>query len=713
MSVKDSLSGQSQRVTTALCILLGAAAISSTHAQTDDEAALAEIYGNAEMVSIATGNAQPLRQSPAIASVVTAEDIAAIGATELNEVLETIPGLHVGVSGVGYKPVFSIRGIHTQSNPQVLVLINGTPIKNVFDGSLGSSWGRMPVTGIARIEVIRGPGSALYGADAFSGVINVITKTAADVHGLEVGARAGSFDRNDQYMQWGGEVGGFDSYFYLERYRSDGSSRTVTADAQTALDTGLGTTVSLAPGPVNLDIHNTEARADISRGFWRVRGGFQEINDGGVGAGVAQALDPKGRGDGRRLSADLNYDNASFAKNLGLTGTLSYYNIENLARLTLFPPGAFETVFPGGFPNGVIGNPDVYERHYRGELSALYTGIDRHRLRLGGGYRKEDLYKVEESRNYTLVDLGPPFGTVPFPLGGLVDVTDVAAFVREEDRTVAYAFLQDEWNFRRDWALTAGLRLDDYSDFGTTLNPRLALVWQTSYALTTKLLYGRAFRAPSFSELYNVNNPAALGNPSLDPETIDTAELGFDWDAARGIRAAVNVFYYRMDDILRFAPDPTPATTITAQNTDKQTGYGLEAELSWQPSRRLRVSGNYAYQKSTDEAADDDVGFAPTHLAYARADWTFTPQWSVSSQAVGVFDRKRAPGDARSKVDDYVSFDLTLRGQRLFGDDWGMRLSARNLFNSDVREPSASALIPNDLPMAGRNVFLELSKAFP
>jgi iron complex outermembrane receptor protein len=168
-----------------------------------------------------------------------------------------------------------------------------------------------------------------------------------------------------------------------------------------------------------------------------------------------------------------------------------------------------------------------------------------------------------------------------------------------------------------------------------------------------------------------------------------------------------------MDDIIRFATDPAPATSATAQNTGRQTGYGLEAELSWQASRRLRLSGNYAYQKSTDEAADDDVGFAPTHLAYVRADWTFTPQWGVSSQAVGVFDRKRAPGDTRSKVDDYVSFDLTLRGQRLFGDDWGMRLSARNLFNSDVREPSASALIPNDLPMAGRNVFLELSKAFP
>ncbi|GAB4354312.1 MAG: hypothetical protein Kow0073_10920 [Immundisolibacter sp.] len=676
-------------------------------AQSPDEALLAEVYGSAEMVSIATGNAQPLRQSPAIASVITAEDIAAIGATELNEVLETVPGLHVGVSGVGYKPIFSIRGIHTQTNPQVLVLVNGIPIKNVFDGSLGASWGRMPVTDIARIEVIRGPGSALYGADAFSGVINILTKSAADFRGLEVGARAGSFDRNDQYLQWGGEIGDFDAYFYVERHRSDGPDRTVSADAQTRLDALFPMNVSLAPGPVTLDRNNIEARADIRYSNWRVRAGLQDT-DGGVGAGVSQALDPAGDAEGRRISTDLSYDNPAFSDNLGLSGSISYYHVENLARLHLFPPGAFG----GAFPDGVIGNPDVYERHYRGDLSALYTGFDRHRLRLGGGYRKEDLYRVEESRNYTLVDLGIPLGIVPVPLGSVVDVTDIAAFIREEDRTIAYAFVQDEWNLRRDWTLTAGLRVDDYSDFGTTLNPRLALVWQTSYALTTKLLYGRAFRAPSFQELFAVNNPANIGNPSLDPEIIDTVEFGLDWDAGRGLRAAVNVFYYRMDDIIRFVPDPAPATSATARNTGRQTGYGLEAELAWQATRRLRISGNYAYQHATDDTANDDVGFAPSHLAYLRTDWALAPRWTLSGQATGVFDRKRAPGDSRQKIDDYVTVDLTLRGQQLFHDGWGVRISARNLFNSDVREPSGSDLIPNDLPMAGRNVFFEISKAF-
>jgi len=66
----------------------------------------------------------------------------------------------------------------------------------------------------------------------------------------------------------------------------------------------------------------------------------------------------------------------------------------------------------------------------------------------------------------------------------------------------------------------------------------------------------------------------------------------------------------------------------------------------------------------------------------------------------------------RQKIDDYVTVDLTVRGQELFNDGWGVRISARNLFNSDVREPSGSALIPNDLPMARRNGFFEISKAF-
>jgi iron complex outermembrane receptor protein len=114
-------------------------------------------------------------------------DIEAIGATDLDDVLK--PSDSMSSNALRLDPIYVIRGIHSLFNPQVLVLINGIPITNLFVGS-DLIWGGMPINDIARIEVIRGPGSAVYGADAFAGVINIITKTAQDIDGTEIGARA-------------------------------------------------------------------------------------------------------------------------------------------------------------------------------------------------------------------------------------------------------------------------------------------------------------------------------------------------------------------------------------------------------------------------------------------------------------------------------------------------------------------------------------------
>ena len=131
------------------------------------------------------------------------------------------------------------------------------------------------------------------------------------------------------------------------------------------------------------------------------------------------------------------------------------------------------------------------------------------------------MYKAAEIKNYN------PDGS---PIGALVDVSDTSdIFIPEKSRQVYYGYLQDEWRFITDWSLTAGLRLDKYSDFGSTINPRLALVWQSRYDLTTKFLYGRAFRPPSFAESFVVNNPVTLGNPDLKPETINTFEWVVDY----------------------------------------------------------------------------------------------------------------------------------------------------------------------------------------
>lgn len=657
--------------------------------QGDEEEDLALAYGDKSFVSIASGARQPIARAPSVATVVTAEDIAAIGAADLDEVLETVPGLHVARSGIGYNPVYTIRGISTQYNPQVLMLVNGIPITGVFAGDRSIIWGGMPVENIARIEVIRGPGSALYGADAFSGVINIITKTAADIDGTQLGVRVGSFKSRDAWVQHGGAWGGFDVAAYLRVGATDGQRQIIAADALS------GTPFSLAPGPVNLGRDAIDARIDLAREKWRLRAGYQQRDNVGTGAGVASALDPRGGNFGERVSTDLTWQDTNFAPNLDVTAQASYLRITEQSDLTLYPPG-----FPG-FPDGLIGNPHKWERHLRFNLSAAYSGMQSHKLRFGAGVQEDDLYRTRETKNFST-----PAPGVLLSLGSVVDVSDSAPFLRPHSRRVSHAYVQDEWAFSQDWYLTAGVRHDQYSDFGGTTNPRLALVWETAYNLTSKLLYGRAFRPPSFSELYVINNPVGLGNPNLKPETNESVELAFAWQPAGTLQANLNLFRYRMKDILRFVRNPD--NSFTAQNAGRQNGQGLEVELAWEASRSLRLSGNYAQQRSIDEATDRDAGNAPRHHVYARADWRFMPGWTLNTQVNRVADRRREPTDTRPAIPDYHTVDLTLRKQK-WKNDWDFAFTVRNLFDADAREPSpAPGLIPNDLPLPPREWRFEL-----
>lgn len=674
--------------------------ISGAASAAEDDFSL--MYGDTEFVTIATGIQQTIAHAPAVASVISAEDIKEIGARDIDEVLETIPGLHVARSNRAYNPIYTIRGIYSETNPQILILINGIPITNIFSGDRSQVWGAMPVNNIARIEIIRGPGSAVYGADAFSGVINIITKDTNNINGTEVGARIGSFSSTDVWLQYGGKQSGLNTAFSIEYGTTDGQRETIQADAQTGLDGLFGTSASLAPGPVNLGRKYLDSRVDFGFDDWRLRLGYQGRRNVETGAGVAQALDPAGENQSDRFNADLSY-RITRVENWDTSVELSYFNTSARSELVLFPPGAFG----GSFPSGLIGNPEVYERHARFGISSFYTGWEKHRIRLGTGYNFSDLYKVNESRNYVFAP-----GGIPVPLGSVVDVSDSAAFVREEDRKITYLFAQDEWMFARDWSLTAGIRYDNYSDFGDTINPRAAIVWQTAFDLTTKLLYGRAFRAPSFAELYNINNPVALGNSNLKPETIDTIELAFDYQISGQARTGLNLFHYQMKDIIRPINDPSPATTVTAQNSGSQTGYGLEWEISWSITDTVRLIGNYALQRSEDDNTDADAGNAPHHKIYTRANWQPANSWNISPQITWVGQRQRVAGDSRPPVDDYTTIDLTVRRHQ-DTDKFAVAGSIRNLLDEKGYEPSLNpGQIPNDLPVAGRSFYIEAEYVF-
>ncbi|WP_415880305.1 TonB-dependent receptor plug domain-containing protein [Methylomonas sp. TEB] len=699
----------------------------SAHAQPvsteEEERALSQIYGTEDMVSIASGYKQPISKAPSIATVITADDIKQIGATDIDEALESVPGLHVERNTIGYNPIYTFRGIYSQFNQQVLMMINGIPITNSYTGSRSEVWGGMPIRDIARIEIVRGPGSAVYGADAFAGVINVITKTKQDIEGTEVGGRVGSFDTYDGWALHGGEWAGFDVALAFEYHKTAGQDANVDADLQSQFDSLLGTRASLAPGPLNMSRDNLDARLDLSRGHWRFRGGLQHRSDFGNGSGIAQALDPVNRYASDRWNADVTYHNADI-ENWDLTTQASYFETsqEIERNLTLFPAGTTLPIGANGqigagapvtFPNGYIGNPEVWERHVRISQTFAYGGFQGHQLRSGIGFNYDSLFKARVSQNFGI----DPATGAPIPSLPGIPLTDVsgtsATFIPEVDRKVAYLFLQDQWNFANDWSLTAGARYDRYSDFGNTFNPRAALIWEARYDLTAKLMYGSAFRAPSFQEMYIINNPAQLGNAALRPETMENVELGFDYRPTDSLRLGLNFFNFWWKDIIRFVPDAN-ATTSTAQNTGVQQGYGTELEAEWQAADTLKIIGNYAYQRSRDQALDRDSGYAPHHQVYLRLNWEFLPDWQLSPQAKWIVGRDRSFGDTRKPVADYTWVDVTLRRQNL-AKHLEVAFSVRNLFDVSAREPSLAgnpAAIPNDLPLAPRSFYGEISLHF-
>ena len=438
----------------------------------------AGFYGDEDYVSIATGTTQPIAKAPAVASVITASQIRAMGARDIDQVLESVPGLHISLSAI-YNPEYLFRGISSDFSPQVLMLINGIPITNLFQGDRNLVWGGMPVEAISRIEVIRGPGSALYGADAFAGVINIVTKSPDEVKHNSAGVRVGPFDTTDVWFTGAGSEGELSYMGSIELTKSDGSDAVITSDAQSLLDLITGTTVSNAPGSVNLSSENIELRLEATYKKLRFRAGSQIRKNIGDGAGAAQALNPGNKFSSQRLNVDLTYTDEEMFDNTLVEFQTSYFDTsqEVEGNFILYPAGSTGPfldlsglpIFPP-FPDGVIGNPEIFERHARFGVRMEHSGIEKHRISAGAGYYDGEIDKITESKNF---GFNPETMQIILPGDPLVDVSDTPfVFLTEDSRNNSYMFLQDVWLLANDWELTAGLRHDNYSDFGATTNPR-------------------------------------------------------------------------------------------------------------------------------------------------------------------------------------------------------------------------------------------------
>jgi outer membrane receptor for ferrienterochelin and colicin len=677
-------------------------------------------------VTIATGTPKPVFQSAAVTSVVTAEQIKSMGATELHEVLETVPGVHSTLQpNAPYDYSYSIRGIRNAQNSEVLMLLNGTRITTPFNGTLMSGT-ELPIEAIQQVEVIRGPGSALYGADAFAGVINIITKKAKDINGRVLGVRAGDHGTQSGWGQYGAQWAGWDVATSLQYQHTDGDGgRIVNADAQTGFDSAFGTHASHAPGPMITNYETLNGHLNLQRKHWNI--GFWAFNsNGGTRAGAAGALDPNGSANGEQYLGDVRFSTEDWLDNWELAAHASYLQADFQAQAQLFPDKAILPIGSDGninlssrsfvlFPNGVNADIGHIERIPSIELSSIYKGLDNHILRFSTGFRYEQI-SPSESKNY-----GPGVidGSQSVVGGALTNVTGTSfAYLPDIHRSIVSLVAQDEWQLADHWQLTAGLRYDHYSDFGGTFNPRVALVWDINEQLTSKLLYGRAFRAPNFAEQFTQNNPVVLGNKNLQPEIINTYEWAFSYRPISSLSTAVNVFYYQIDKLISVVPDPDIRTNIY-QNSSNQNGYGTEFEWNWQATEHWNVKGNYAWQHSINQATNSSVAGVPEHHVYVAFGWQFLPQWQFQPQFNWIGGRTSLLSSNQqlsdllgdnSKLRNYETIDLTLRGKKLFGH-LNLAASLRNAFDTKYYEPTVLQL-PQTLPMPGRSFYLEASINF-
>ncbi|MBL1276544.1 MAG: TonB-dependent receptor [Ectothiorhodospiraceae bacterium] len=664
-----------------------------------------------QFISIATGGQTDISRAPAIATVITADDIAKMGAQNLDQVLESVPGFHVSASSIRLTPIYSIRGIQSDVGPQVLMLINGVPITQMWQGDRGLL-PTLPIADIARVEILRGPGSAVYGTDAFAGVINILTKSAATINGTHITATVGSFGTRSTSILHGKTYNDISVSFSAQYTGTDGDNgRIIEEDAQTYWDNLTGTSVSTAPGPLNTRSKRLDTRIGLTWNNLQLHVWNLQHTDLAAGPGLAQALDSSSKGDINNWLIDAQYHDVDFGKNIEVDTRISFMDIATSSAQTLFPrnatlpigsDGNVNPITPAGlvtFTDGMIGNPEIYEQHTRADAALLWHGLDDQKWRFALGYFSASL-QGKETKNFGPGVLNGTEGSVD---GTLTDVTDTPfIFAPDQDRTVYYVSVQDEWYFAPDWDLTAGLRYDQYSDFKEVVTPRAALVWHPAYNISTKLLYGEAFRAPSFLELYAQNNPVKLGNPELKAETIKTLELAMDYQYSFTQRYTMSIFAYEIDDQIVYTTVDSNAPQ--ANNVGRQEGRGFELEMFWAATKSFDLAANYAYHNAKDKTNNSDAPDSPQQQLYIKADWRILANWNVNLQANRVFQRSRSFNDTRSNIDGYTMVDLAIVGTEI-ARHWGATLRVSNIFNANAYEPSPAEVapfIPGDYPLAGR-----------
>ncbi len=638
---------------------------------------------------IATKTEMDADLAPGIVTVLDGSELEERGFHTVVDALTLIPGLDSSVNGAGSLQV-TVRGIgNTIAAGKIKIMLNNVSVNNNFSSEADPVWS-LPVEQVERIEFIRGPGSALYGKDAYCGVINVITRSSGN-------RIFGKYGRFDAY-----EGGGIFSYtlpeqdFKIslnaagwERERSDAYT-----DTDVLYDPDIGMAdISQAPGPVNDGRKHLDAVLNLEyKNFSVLAQGIS--HDRGDSLGELGVLPPSNdrkpyKEDFYMAEARWNPGQLTFLKPELRLGWRKF--VFDIDKLYMYPPGF------AIYEDGMIIAPYYEEQSLYGGMDFRLEKWKNNTLVFGWEYENVRITDVYADVNYDMLT-GAPLPAIQRFVG------EANWFEDDKSRNVFSVFVQDQFDFTRQLAFTAGLRYDHYDDAGDSFTPRIAGVFRLSERHIFKAQYAEAFRPPAFIEMYSKNNPSVQGNPDISSETVKTYEIGYVYKG-EAFRGGFTAFYSELNDLI-LQKGGAPYRNIASAETK-----GAELEFKWKITRFLMLDANISCSDAKDRDTDEDIGATGKWLGGAGIVYK-AGDCSVSLQYRHVDKYKRTEVQPSDRERGRDTLDITGNIKNLFIKGLGFQAGVRNLFDADVSYPSGFKMYPEDFPQPGREGWVKFSYDF-
>lgn len=681
-------------------------------------------------VITATRNAEGLADAPARVDVVTASQIQRRGYRSLADLLRDLPDFKLDL---GVDPDFpsdiTVQGVRGTSH--LVVLLDGIRISSPTNEPL-PILANYPVHNARQVEIVYGPASALYGADAFSGVINIISKDVGDAPGAAVSTTIGQFGLYNQTGSYGARLGQKTTLMVAGQYLSDQqpdlskyypddfqgmvaqrtgtfnsifgpmtSSRPVPAEYESPMS-AHSLMATLRSGPVQITMFENHARVPSAQAY---------TPDNVVYSGEASNLN--------RMFVVAG----SYTKPLGpvtSTTTLSF------SRHELAPDSGYWNVFSN------------FERSYKyayGSMAKAETQLSWKAGRsvtmtTGGAF--ERYFAIPQG-----ADLNAPLASHDAP-GTILGTNIPDALVKlRYSNTAGYAQMQ--YAMRPSVALTVGARADYNTRYGATVNPRLGAVMRPAEGTTVKVLFGSAFLAPSpyqsyshYGSFYSVDGGETyassywhLPNPDLEPERKQTLEVNLRQALGGQLFLDTSAFYSRLTNLIKGA-DADRAYSGTylgwpvdyidfPVNEGDATTYGGTVRLNFLRSfgleRSIAAYGAISLVDGRVRGDDESdltlpIGaMVPVQLRFgADLEWD---KWSVAPR-LAILGRQRllatTPDEAkRETIDGYATVDVNVRRNRIFRN-MGVFVTLENAFDGRYRNINVRGLTnPEELVGAPQN----------